>query len=56
MAIDEPPTKKIRECGAKETRLGLILVIEASCLIFPINMCKFALHEQLELKCEGIMC
>ena len=27
-------TKKIRECGAKETLLSLILVILASCLIF----------------------
>ena len=45
MEIDEPPTKKICECGAKETGPGLILVIVASCLIFPINMCKFALHE-----------
>ena len=32
--IDEPPTKKIRECGAKETQLSLILVIVTSCLIF----------------------
>ena len=39
--IDEPTTKKIRECGAKETQLGLILVIIASCLIFPINICEF---------------
>ena len=39
--IDEPTTKKIRECGAKETHLRLILVIIASCLIFPINVCKF---------------
>ena len=29
--IDEPPTKKIRDCGAKETQLSLILVIVASC-------------------------
>ena len=29
--IDEPTTKKIRECGAKETQLGLILVIIVSC-------------------------
>ena len=39
--MDEPTTKKIRECGAKETHLSLILVIIASCLIFPINICKF---------------
>ena len=32
--IDEPPTKKIRECGAKETQLSLILVIVTSCLIY----------------------
>ena len=37
--IDDPTTKKIRECGAKETQLSLILVIIASCLIFPINIC-----------------
>ena len=41
--IDEPTTKKIRECGAKETHLSLILVIIASCLIFPRNVCKFVL-------------
>ena len=29
--IDEPPTKKIRDCGANETQLSLILVIVASC-------------------------
>ena len=45
--IDEPTTKKIRECGAKETLLSLILVIIASCLIFPINICEFFLYEQL---------
>ena len=39
--IDESTTKKIRECGAKETQLSLILVIITSCLIFPINICKF---------------
>ena len=30
--IDERTNKKIRECGAKETLLSLILVIIASCL------------------------
>ena len=25
--VDEPTTKKIRECGAKETQLSFILVI-----------------------------
>ena len=48
--IDEPTTKNIRECGAKETLLSLILVIIASCLIFPINICEFFLaflYEQL---------
>ena len=39
--IDEPTTKKIRECGAKETQLSLILGIIVSCLIFKINICKF---------------
>ena len=40
--IDEPTTKKIRECDAKETQLGLILVIIMSCFkIFPINICEF---------------
>ena len=60
--IDEPTTKKIRECGAEETHLSLILVIIASCLIFPINICKFVLffYEKLikmrgdyVLICEG---
>ena len=37
--IDEPTTEKIRECGAKETQLSLILVIVVSCLTFPINIC-----------------
>ena len=36
--IDEPTTEKIRECGAKETQLSLILGIIVSCLIFPINI------------------
>ena len=92
--IDEPTTKKIPECGAKETlacenirfsslfvagdvscgssavplretspaaksgekrmfsqaketQLSLILVIIASCLIFPINICEFFLYEKL---------
>ena len=45
--IDEPPTKKIRQSGSKETQLSLILVIVASCLIFPINICKFVLYEEL---------
>ena len=42
--IDEPTTKKIRECRAKETQFlfSLILVIIVSCLIFPIiNIFKF---------------
>ena len=30
MKIDEPTTKKIRECSAKETQLSFILVIIAS--------------------------
>ena len=47
MEIDEPTTKKIRECGAKETQLSLILVITASCLIFPINICDCFLYEKL---------
>ena len=50
--IDEPTTKKIRECGAKETQLSLILVIIASCLIFPINICDFFLYEKL-IKMRG---
>jgi len=41
--IDEPPTSKNRECGAKETQLSLILVIAASRLILPIVICKFVL-------------
>ena len=36
--IDEPTTKKIRECDAKETQLRLILGIIVSCLIFPTNI------------------
>ena len=47
LEIDEPTTKKIRECGAKETQISLILVIIASCLIFPINICEFFLYEKL---------
>ena len=43
--IDEPTTKKIRECGAKETQLSLILGIIVSCLIFPIKICKFVFYE-----------
>ena len=40
--IDEPTTKKIRECRAKETQFSLILVIIVSRLIFPIiNIFKF---------------
>ena len=45
--IDEPTTKKVRECGAKETQLSLMLVIIASCLIFPINIYEFFLYEKL---------
>ena len=45
--IDEPTTKKVRECGTKETQLSLILVIIASCFIFPINICEFFLYEKL---------
>ena len=52
MEIDEPTTKKIRECGAKETQLSLILVIIASCLILPINVCEFFLYEKL-IKSDG---
>ena len=52
MEIEEPPTKKIRECGAKKTQLSLILVIVTSCLIFPINICKFVLREKL-IKMRG---
>ena len=49
MEIDEPTTKKIRECDANETQLSLylILVITASYLIFLINICEFVLYEKL---------
>ena len=47
VGIDEPTTKKIRECGAKETQLSLILEIITSCLIFPINICDFFFCEKL---------
>ena len=54
--IDEPPIKKIRECGAKETQLSLILKLNSSCNIvfniFPINICKFVIHEKL-IKMRG---
>ena len=50
--IDEPTTQKIRECGAKETQLSLILVLIASCLIFPINICEIFLYEKL-IKMRG---
>ena len=52
LEIDEPTTKKIRECGPKETQLSLILVIIASCLIFPINICEFFRYEKL-IKMRG---
>ena len=56
MEIDEPTTKKIRECGAKETLLSLILVIIASCLIFLINICEFFLYEQLiEMRGDSVL-
>ena len=63
MEIDEPTTKKIRECDANETQLSLylILVITASYLIFLINICEFVLYEKLiemrgdfVLICRGI--
>ena len=47
MEIDEPTTKKIREFGVKETQLSLILGIIVSCSIFPRNICKFFLYENL---------
>ena len=37
--------RKSTGCDAKESQLNLILVIVASCLIFPINICKFVLHK-----------
>ena len=45
--IDEPATKKISECGSKETQLSLISVIIALSLTFPINICEFFLYEKL---------
>ena len=50
--IDERTSKKIRECGAKETQFSLILVIKASSLIFPMNICEFFLYEKL-IKMRG---
>ena len=47
MEIDEPTTKKIRECGAKERQLSLILVIIALCLTFQMNICEFFLYGKL---------
>ena len=47
LEIDEPTTKKIRECGAKETQIRLSLVIIASCLILPINICEVFLYQKL---------
>ena len=47
MEIDEPTSEKISECGPKETQFRLILVMEASCLIFPINISEFFLYEKL---------
>ena len=52
MEIDEQTSKKIRECGPKETQFSLILVMKASCLIFPINICEFFLYEKL-IKMRG---
>ena len=43
---------KIRECGAKETQLSLILEIIASCLIFPIDICVLFFYEKL-IKMRG---
>ena len=63
--INEPTTKKIRECGAKETELSLILGMIVSCLIFKINICKFVFfcYEKLikmrgdyVLICKGDKC
>ena len=45
--IDEPTTMKIRECGVKKKQHSFILVIIASGLIFPINICEFFLYEKL---------
>ena len=53
--IDEPTTKKIRERWAKQTQRSLILVIIASCLIFPINICNFFFFMKSLLKCEENM-
>ena len=47
--IDEPTTKKIRECGAKETQLTLILVIIVPCLTFPINICYLRRYVEIRL-------
>ena len=55
---DELPTKKIRECCAKETQLSLISKIVASCLYnivnttLQLNICKSVLHEKL-IKMKG---
>ena len=48
----EPTTKNIRECGAKETQLSLILGLIVSCLIFPINICRFVFLSKL-IKMRG---
>ena len=53
--IDEPPTKKIRDCGAKETQLSLILVIVASCwLVFQHGDSRFALVKNLSSTCRQV--
>ena len=39
--IDEPPNVM------QKTQLSLILVIVASRFMFPLNICKFFLHEKL---------
>ena len=53
MEIDEPTTKKIRECGAKETQFSLILVIKVSCLIFPITTVNLFFMKILEQIIQG---
>ena len=45
---------KIRECGAKETQLSLILEIIASCLIFPIDICIVFFYEKLYQNARGL--
>ena len=45
--IDEPTTKKIRECGAKDTQLSLIFRNYSVVFNISNKLCEFFLYEKL---------